>query len=96
MISVSSLGSLAAQSPGFDRVLVLRTLWRGYRPQYRRFGFLSSMLWLVLLRQRGLDIRPLQFLKLGLLVAPPMLIIGVTQFIRRRKAVGVEKGERNG
>jgi Na+/H+ antiporter NhaD/arsenite permease-like protein len=34
----------------------------------------SSMLWLVLLRQRGLDIHPLQYLKLGLMVTPPMLI----------------------
>jgi len=32
------------------------------------------MLWLVLLRQRGLDIHPLQYLKLGLIVTPLMLI----------------------
>lgn len=38
-------------------------------------GSLSSMLWLVLLRQRGLDIHPLQYLKLGLIVTPPMLIV---------------------
>ena len=33
------------------------------------------MLWLVLLRQRGLDIRPVQYVKLGLTVMPLMLIV---------------------
>ena len=43
-------------------------------PNITILGSLSSMLWLVLLRQRGLDIHPLQYIKLGLLVTPIMLI----------------------
>jgi arsenical pump membrane protein len=46
-------------------------------PNIAVLGSLSSMLWLVLLRQRGLDIHPLQYLKLGLIVTPPLLIAGV-------------------
>jgi arsenical pump membrane protein len=78
MVSMSSLSSLAMQSPGFDRVLVYgAVMGADIGPNIAILGSLSSMLWLVLLRQRGLDIHPVQYLKLGLLVAPPMLIIGV-------------------
>ncbi len=34
------------------------------------------MLWLLILRRRGLNIRPRQYLKLGLMVTPPMLLAG--------------------
>ena len=43
-------------------------------PNIAILGSLSSMLWLVILRQKGLDIHPMQYLKLGLIVTPPMLI----------------------
>jgi arsenical pump membrane protein len=78
MVSVSSLSSLAAQGGGFDKTLVYGAIMGAdLGPNIAILGSLSSMLWLVLLRQRGLDIHPLQYLKLGLIVAPPMLIIGV-------------------
>jgi len=75
MVSVSSLGSMAG---GPDKVLVYGAiLGADLGPNIAILGSLSSMLWLVLLRKRGLDIHPVQYLKLGLLVAPPMLIIGI-------------------
>jgi arsenical pump membrane protein len=77
MVSVSSLGNLS-QAPGFDKVLVYGAIMGAdIGPNIAILGSLSSMLWLILLRQRGLVIRPVQYLKLGLVVAPPMLIIGV-------------------
>jgi arsenical pump membrane protein len=77
MVSVSSLSSLA-QTPGFDRVLVYGAIMGAdLGPNIAILGSLSSMLWLVLLRQRGLDIHPMQYLKLGLIVGPILLIIGV-------------------
>jgi len=78
MVSMSSLGSLAAQTPGFDKVLVYGAIMGAdLGPDIAILGSLSSILWLLLLRQRGLNIHPLQYLKLGLIVAPPMLIVGV-------------------
>ena len=72
MVSVSSLGSI----PSLDQSLTYSTiLGADIGPNIAILGSLSSMLWLVLLRQRGLDIHPLQYLKLGLIVAPPMLLI---------------------
>jgi arsenical pump membrane protein len=46
-------------------------------PNIAILGSLSSMLWLILLRQRGLDIHPIQYFKLGLIVTPILLVIGV-------------------
>jgi arsenical pump membrane protein len=71
MISVSSLASVG----GIDRSLVYASvLGADLGPNITILGSLSSMLWLVLLRQRGLDIRPVQYVKLGLTVMPLMLI----------------------
>jgi arsenical pump membrane protein len=78
MVSISSLGNLAMQTTEFDRALIYGAIMGAdIGPNIAILGSLSSMLWLVLLRQRGLDIHPVQYLKLGLLVTPPMLIIGV-------------------
>jgi arsenical pump membrane protein len=78
MVSISSLGNLAMQTTGFDKVLVYGAIMGAdIGPNIAILGSLSSMLWLVLLRQRGLDIHPVQYLKLGLIVTPPMLIVGI-------------------
>jgi len=77
MVSVSSLGSMGNPAPSFDQSLVYATiLGADLGPNIAIFGSLSSMLWLFLLRRRGLDIHPLQYLKLGLMVTPLMLIVG--------------------
>jgi arsenical pump membrane protein len=75
MISVSSLASMSTTVPSFDRSLIYASvLGADLGPNITILGSLSSMLWLVLLRQRGLDIRQVQYIKLGLTVMPLMLI----------------------
>ncbi len=75
MISVSSLASMSTTVPSFDRSLIYASLLGAdLGPNITILGSLSSMLWLVLLRQRGLDIRQVQYIKLGLTVMPLMLI----------------------
>jgi arsenical pump membrane protein len=77
MISVSSLDAMS-QNPAFHESLVYGAIMGAdVGPNLAILGSLSSMLWLVLLRQRGLDIRPMQYIKLGLIVTPILLIIGV-------------------
>ncbi|MCR4394289.1 MAG: SLC13 family permease [Dehalococcoidales bacterium] len=77
MISVSSLNGLAASST-MDKIFVYGTIiGADIGPNLTILGSLSSMLWLLLLRQRGLEIRPLDYLKLGIVVTPPILIVGV-------------------
>jgi arsenical pump membrane protein len=43
-------------------------------PNLTTTGSLSTMLWLLLLRQRGLEISSLQYLRLGVIVTPLMLL----------------------
>ncbi len=77
MVSVSSLASVSNPVASFDHSLIYSSiLGADLGPNIAILGSLSSMLWLVLLRRRGLDIHPLQYLKLGLIVTPPMLIVG--------------------
>jgi arsenical pump membrane protein len=74
MISISSLTS-ASMAPAFDRSLIYASvLGADLGPNITILGSLSSMLWLVLLRQRGLDIHQIQYVKLGLTVMPLMLL----------------------
>ncbi|MGD0153268.1 MAG: ArsB/NhaD family transporter [Thermacetogeniaceae bacterium] len=44
-------------------------------PNLTTVGSLATMLWLVLLRRKGLDITTLDYVKLGLLIIPAMLIV---------------------
>jgi arsenical pump membrane protein len=78
MVSVSSLDTLAAQGAGFHQSLVYGAIMGAdLGPNIAILGSLSSMLWLSLLKKRGLEIHPMQYLKLGLIVTPVILIIGV-------------------
>jgi len=71
MISVSSLGSL---NPAPDSSLIYAAiLGADLGPNLTIVGSLSSMLWLAILRQRGLDISPWQYFKVGIVLTPLML-----------------------
>lgn len=75
MVSVSSLGNISTTIPSFNQGLIYSSIiGADLGPNIAIIGSLSSMLWLVILRQRGLDIHPMQYLKLGLMVTPPMLL----------------------
>ena len=76
MVSVSSLGNISTSITSVNQGLVYSSIiGADIGPNIAVLGSLSSMLWLVILRQRGLDIHPLQYLKLGLKVAPPLLLV---------------------
>jgi len=77
MVSVTSVGSISDPSEFTRHGLIYSTiLGNDLGPNLTIFGSLSSMLWLLILRRNGIFITPGQFLKLGLLVTPPMLFLG--------------------
>ena len=39
-------------------------------------GSLATILWLLLLRRRGMDVSSLDYFKLGIVVTPLMLLVG--------------------
>ncbi len=77
MISVSTLAGGASGADLHHSLVYGAVMGADIGPNIAVLGSLSSMLWLVLLRRRGLDIHPLQYLKLGLIVAPVLLLIGI-------------------
>ncbi|MBI2856800.1 MAG: anion permease [Chloroflexi bacterium] len=76
MVSVSSLQHAFSANGLHPGVAYAAILGADVGPNLTVIGSLSSMLWLVLLRQRGLDVRPLTYFKLGIIIVPPMLLVG--------------------
>ena len=76
MVSVTTLSGIPdaiAANPGLPYQAIIGA---ALGPNIAVLGSLSSMLWLVLLRRRGLNIGAGAFLKLGLLVTPAALLCG--------------------
>jgi arsenical pump membrane protein len=45
-------------------------------PNLTILGSLSTVLWLLLLRRRQVEVTAWQYMRIGLLVTPPMLVVG--------------------
>jgi arsenical pump membrane protein len=76
MVSVTTLSGAPdalAANPGLPYQAILGA---GLGPNIAVFGSLSTMLWLVLLRRRGLAVSAGSYLKLGLLITPLALLCG--------------------
>lgn len=75
MVSVSSLGvANSLPAPSFIYAAILGA---DLGPNLTIVGSLSSMLWLVILRQRGLDISPRQYFRVGLILILPLLAASI-------------------
>ncbi|ACZ61910.1 ArsB/NhaD family transporter [Dehalococcoides mccartyi] len=75
MVSVSSLSVITDISGGNAWLVYQAILGADLGPNLLIMGSLSTMLWLILLRKRGLTIKPVDYTKLGLLITPPVLLI---------------------
>jgi arsenical pump membrane protein len=72
LVLVSALGPLHGAT---GRALACSTLLGcDLGPNLTTTGSLSTMLWLLLLRQRGLEVSSLQYVRLGVIVTPLMLL----------------------
>jgi arsenical pump membrane protein len=45
-------------------------------PNLTTIGSLATMLWLLILRRRGLEVSTLQYFKLGVTFVPVLLVVG--------------------
>ncbi|PIZ26625.1 MAG: arsenic transporter [Chloroflexi bacterium CG_4_10_14_0_8_um_filter_46_9] len=75
MVSVSSLAS--ANSHPDSSLIYGAILGADIGPNLTIVGSLSSMLWLAILRQRGLNISPWQYFKVGIVLTPVMLAASI-------------------
>jgi arsenical pump membrane protein len=76
MVMVSALGSIQA-APAIHEVMVYATIFgAALGPNLTTVGSLATMLWIVILRRKGLDISPRAYMKLGVAVVPLMIVAG--------------------
>jgi arsenical pump membrane protein len=76
LVMTSALRSVHVAA-GTQQALIYATIFGAdLGPNLTTIGSLATMLWLVILRRRGLDVSTLDYIKLGLTVVPVMLVVG--------------------
>ena len=77
MISALQQIDLAAVSPAVHNGLIFSSiLGADLGPNLTTAGSLATVLWLLILRRKGVEVSPLQYFKLGVIVTPIMLLAG--------------------
>jgi arsenical pump membrane protein len=77
LVMVSALGSQPLLDPQIHTGVVYATIFGAdLGPNLTTVGSLATILWVLILRRKGLDVSPIQYLKLGLMVVPLMLLGG--------------------
>jgi arsenical pump membrane protein len=75
MLMISVLGNIRSGANG--QALVYATiLGADLGPNLTTVGSLATMLWLLIMRRKGLEISTLEYFKLGITVVPVMIIVG--------------------
>ena len=76
-IMTAALGSVEGAPLGTQHAFVASTiLGCNLGPNLTTVGSLATVLWLLILRQRNIDVSGLDYFKVGLLVTPLMLLGG--------------------
>ncbi len=77
LVLVSTIGALSGGAPGVQLALIGATiLGCDLGPNLTTVGSLATVLWLLLLRRRGMDVSSLDYFKLGIVITPLMLLVG--------------------
>jgi arsenical pump membrane protein len=77
MISALQQIDLTAVSPAVHNGLIFSSiLGADLGPNLTTAGSLATVLWLLILRRKGVEVSPLQYFKLGVIVTPIMLLAG--------------------
>ncbi len=75
LVMISVLGTIHASSS--NRVLIYAAIiGADLGPNLTTVGSLATMLWLLILRRRGLEVSTREYFKLGVTVVPAMIVIG--------------------
>lgn len=74
--ALNQVGQLSANSSVFTGLVFATILGADLGPNLTTVGSLATVLWLLILRRKGLEVSPLQYFKLGVLVTPLMLLAG--------------------
>ena len=77
VVMISALSGIQHGAPGLQHAFVAATIFGcDLGPNLTTVGSLATVLWLLILRQRDLDISGIDYFKVGVLVTPLMLLAG--------------------
>jgi arsenical pump membrane protein len=77
VVMISALGGIQHASPAIQHGFVAATMFGcDLGPNLTTVGSLATVLWLLILRQRNVDVSGLDYFKVGVVVTPLMLLAG--------------------
>jgi arsenical pump membrane protein len=77
VVLISSLQSIQHASPLVQQGFIVASIFGcDLGPNLTTVGSLATVMWLLILRQRNLDVSGLDYFKIGLIVTPLMLLLG--------------------
>jgi arsenical pump membrane protein len=77
VVMISALGGIQHASPAIQRGFIAATMFGcDLGPNLTTVGSLATVLWLLILRQRNVDVSGLDYFKVGVVVTPLMLLAG--------------------
>ncbi len=74
--ALQQAGTMAVSPEVHNGLLYATIMGADLGPNLTTVGSLATVLWLLILRRKGLEVSPLQYFKLGILVTPLMLLAG--------------------
>ena len=76
LVMVSSLHALPASTPGYESLAYAAMFGADLGPNLTTVGSLATILWLLILRRKGLEISTREYFKLGVTFVPAIILIG--------------------
>jgi len=76
LVMVSALHGMPAGGPAHESLAYAAMFGADLGPNLTTVGSLATMLWLVILRRRGLEVSTRQYFRLGITFVPALIIIG--------------------
>ena len=76
LVMTSALHGLPPGAPGYESLAYAAMFGADLGPNLTTVGSLATMLWLVILRRRGLEVSTRQYFRLGVTFVPALLVLG--------------------
>jgi arsenical pump membrane protein len=76
LVMVSALHNLPLDTPAYHSLAFAAMFGADLGPNLTTVGSLATMLWLLILRRKGLEVSTWEYFKLGMIFVPALIIIG--------------------
>ncbi|MGO9409169.1 MAG: ArsB/NhaD family transporter [Spirochaetia bacterium] len=76
LVMISALHGLPHGTPGYESLAYAAMFGADLGPNLTTIGSLATILWLLILRRKGLEVSTLEYFKLGVTFVPALIVIG--------------------